>query len=67
MTKNLFTALLFMLAVVIQSSAKDPIKTQNNLWKLVWEDNFEKEGLPNSSIWGYETGYIRNKEAQYYT
>jgi beta-glucanase (GH16 family) len=36
-------------------------------WELVWEDNFESRGLPNSNIWSYEEGYIRNNEAQYYT
>ena len=36
-------------------------------WILVWEDNFNKAGLPDSKIWSYEVGYIRNKEAQYYT
>lgn len=34
---------------------------------LVWEDNFDGNGLPNPEIWGYEVGYIRNKEAQNYT
>jgi beta-glucanase (GH16 family) len=33
---------------------------------LVWEDNFDVAGLPDSTIWGYEEGYIRNGEAQYY-
>ena len=36
-------------------------------WELVWEDNFEGTGLPDSLIWDYEEGYIRNNEAQYYT
>jgi beta-glucanase (GH16 family) len=36
-------------------------------WKLVWEDNFEKDGLPDKDIWSYEVGYLRNSEAQYYT
>jgi beta-glucanase (GH16 family) len=36
-------------------------------WSLVWEDTFDDEGLPNSQIWSYEEGYVRNKEAQYYT
>ncbi|MBN1985610.1 MAG: glycoside hydrolase family 16 protein [Prolixibacteraceae bacterium] len=36
-------------------------------WELVWEDNFETDGLPNENIWSYEVGYIRNNEAQYYT
>ena len=36
-------------------------------WILVWEDNFDKPGLPDRKIWDYEVGYIRNKEEQYYT
>lgn len=36
-------------------------------WKLVWEDNFDKDGFPDDKIWGYEEGYVRNNEAQYYT
>jgi len=36
-------------------------------WELVWEDNFNTDGLPNGNIWDYEEGYIRNDEAQYYT
>ncbi|MBT3386204.1 MAG: glycoside hydrolase family 16 protein [Prolixibacteraceae bacterium] len=36
-------------------------------WELVWEDNFDKSGLPDGNIWRYEEGYIRNDEAQYYT
>lgn len=36
-------------------------------WKLAWSDEFDKPGLPDPSKWGYEVGYIRNNEAQYYT
>ncbi len=36
-------------------------------WELVWEDNFNTNGLPDENIWSYEVGYIRNNEAQYYT
>ena len=36
-------------------------------WKLVWSDEFEYEGLPDSTKWNYEVGYIRNSEKQYYT
>jgi len=35
--------------------------------KLVWSDEFNYEGLPDSSKWNYETGYLRNHELQYYT
>ena len=36
-------------------------------WKLVWSDEFEKEGLPDAKKWGYEEGFVRNKELQFYT
>jgi len=36
-------------------------------WKLVWSDDFDKPGLPDAAKWNYETGFIRNNEAQYYT
>lgn len=35
-------------------------------WKLVWSDEFNKDGPLDSSVWGYETGYARNEEAQWY-
>ncbi|MFH0919766.1 MAG: family 16 glycosylhydrolase [Fibrobacterota bacterium] len=41
----------------------------NGQWALVWEDDFTTDpfGLPDSSKWGYESGFVRNNELQYYT
>lgn len=36
-------------------------------WDLVWHDEFDGSGLPNPANWGYEVGYLRNNEMQYYT
>lgn len=36
-------------------------------WKLVWSDEFNYQGLPDPSTWGYEEGFVRNHELQYYT
>ncbi len=36
-------------------------------WKLVWGDEFDKPGLPDPAKWGYEEGFVRNHEKQYYT
>lgn len=35
-------------------------------YKLVWADEFNYTGLPDSNYWTYETGYVRNNESQYY-
>ncbi len=34
--------------------------------RLVWHDEFEGTGKPDSTKWKYETGYMRNHEAQWY-
>jgi beta-glucanase (GH16 family) len=35
-------------------------------YKLVWADEFDKDGRPDSSSWRYETGFVRNEELQWY-
>ena len=35
-------------------------------WTLVWQDEFERDGHPDPAKWGYEEGYVRNNEVQYY-
>lgn len=34
---------------------------------LVWQDEFNYTGVPDPAKWGFERGYVRNNEAQYYT
>ena len=36
-------------------------------WQLVWSDEFDYTGLPDSSKWSCESGMLRNHEDQYYT
>jgi beta-glucanase (GH16 family) len=36
-------------------------------WTLVFSDEFDRPGALDAAKWGYEAGYIRNQEAQYYT
>lgn len=36
-------------------------------WRLVWADEFERDGLPDSLRWAYEEGPLCNEEPQYYT
>ncbi len=41
-------------------------KENNDTYKLVWSDEFYNDGLPDSSNWGYEKGFVRNEEDQWY-
>ena len=34
---------------------------------LIWQDEFDRAGLPDGERWDYEEGLVRNKERQYYT
>ena len=56
MRKVLLSLLLGMLAV--------PLVAQE--YQLVFADEFDGNGRPDSTIWGYEQGFVRNHEAQWY-
>jgi len=40
---------------------------QRHGWKLVWADEFDRDGAPDPAKWTYEEGFVRNRESQYYT
>jgi beta-glucanase (GH16 family) len=40
--------------------------TDGGTWKLVWSDEFDVDGPPSSANWGYEKGFVRNEELQWY-
>lgn len=35
-------------------------------YRLVWADEFDEDGRPDPAKWTYETGLVRNREAQWY-
>ena len=63
--------LLFILISACHSCAKAQVKSSSasstSYSKLVWQDEFDVPGLPDTAKWKYDTGYIRNHELQYYT
>jgi beta-glucanase (GH16 family) len=44
--------------------AKDAYRSEG--YTLVWADEFDKPGRPDSANWTYEEGFIRNRELQWY-
>ncbi len=58
----------------VQDTARSPTRpgppqtevTDGGTWKLVWSDEFDTDGAPNPANWGYERGFVRNQELQWY-
>jgi beta-glucanase (GH16 family) len=48
-----------LLAALASPQSSDP-------WKLVWSDEFDRDGRPDPSKWTYERGFVRNRELQWY-
>jgi len=57
------SAMLVQAAFLGRDQVKEPSGSE---YKLVWADEFDLEGRPNPQNWTYETGFVRNEEAQWY-
>ncbi len=44
-----------------------PLFLSAQKYVMVWNEEFNTPGLPDSTKWSYESGKIRNNELQYYT
>lgn len=63
--KNLNIKLvLFTLSTYMLLSSGMAIHAED--YKLVWSDEFNLDGKPDSTIWSYENGFVRNNENQWY-
>ncbi len=51
----------------IPSSAQEQPNAEPVKYDLVWSDEFNYRGKPDPTKWGYEYGFFRNEELQYYT
>ncbi len=56
MYKQLLALLLLLIGTSVQAEE----------WKLVWHDEFDRDGKPDPANWDYEHGFVRNRELQYY-
>jgi len=48
------------------TSAVTTAQTSPKGYKLVWADEFNRDGRPDPAKWTYETGFVRNNELQWY-
>lgn len=61
--------LCFLISSLLVMSCTQPASEKKEEWQLVWSDEFNDAGLPDSSKWSYDTGGHGwgNHELQYYT
>lgn len=60
--------MIFSMMLLMQACNQNaiPAKTNSNGYELVWSDEFNKNGRPDSTKWNYENGFVRNEELQWY-
>ncbi len=62
---GIFSTICIVLLMAIETVVREqPFPSAG--WKLVWADEFDKDGRPDPGNWGYETGFVRNGEFQWY-
>lgn len=68
--KNSTALLITFLLIVptLNSKGQSNIKSiiQMEQYKLVWSDEFNNNGKPDSTNWIFENGFVRNNEQQWY-
>lgn len=71
MKKPIITALIIMNLLSMSHAQKSNTGKTDSKWKLVWSDEFNYTGLPDSTKWSYDTDGNNwgwgNNEAQWYT
>jgi beta-glucanase (GH16 family) len=72
--KFVTTIIIIFMAMAVRSQTPDPRKPDNNPppnttgdYTLVWHDEFNSSGRPDTANWQYEHGFVRNKELQWYS
>lgn len=64
MKKSFLSTFAFLLFCSIQIKAQQEFANEG--YKLVWADEFNKDGKLDTTKWRYERGFARNQELQWY-
>ena len=63
---HLLLALVCFFSISFAQKNTVPVHAKDNEYKLVWADEFNINGAPDTSKWSYEKGFVRNNELQWY-
>ena len=55
---------VFVLALTLAFAGATGVLADD--WELVWSDEFDKDGMPDTAVWNFERGFVRNEEDQWY-
>lgn len=64
---GIFLLLVFLIFSEMANAQNRNATGESSFRNLIWSDEFNVTGLPDSSRWTHEEGYVRNKELQFYT
>ncbi len=66
--QTIFFCLFFLFSCNTKDSVNSffDIQPTEREYQLVWSDEFDVDGRPDSSKWTYEHGFVRNEEFQWY-
>src|ERR1700744_2691308 len=65
MRKFLINILIYGFCLPIAAKCQKLQRETAGGYQLVWADEFNNEGAPDSANWQYEHGFIRNNELQW--
>lgn len=66
-TKQIFIILsLLLISASVVPAQEDTNETSYEGYELIWSDEFDTDGRPDSNNWTYEHGFVRNEELQWY-
>jgi beta-glucanase (GH16 family) len=64
-----YAVLMVILSSALYCQKKDRVTDSGFTaggYRLVWSDEFDTDGRPDSRNWNFEQGFVRNEEAQWY-
>lgn len=65
--KQIFAILIIAtVSICVFAAEEEPSEPSYEGYELVWADEFDTDGMPDSNNWTYERGFVRNEELQWY-
>ena len=64
--KFIFISILQLIRLASNTNNQTFTPANPVAYKLIWSDEFTTEGPPDPVKWKFETGFVKNEEAQWY-